>query len=220
MRYMLRLEAPTRYALFYEKHLLKDLGPEDEAAVRRLFDVLTRYEDVELPALRRAFSNDAKVRVKSVKAHAFLFAPFERFVYLDFDSRPCGPDFARRLFARLDETGADAVLHDQWNSQRFMVPEKHYRVEHNSAVAVFDARRPATRAALRWFVAAFAYLALRRDQPALICVEIKIFKIRSTSSNPNGYANKIYPNFEISTRGEQSSQNQPNRLRFDRARDF
>ena len=52
------------------------------------------------------------------------------------------------------------------------------------------------------------------------CVEIKIFKIRSNSSNPNGYANKTYPNVEISTRGEQSSKNQPNRLRFDRARDF
>ena len=52
------------------------------------------------------------------------------------------------------------------------------------------------------------------------CVEIKIFKIRSTSSNSNGYANETYPNFEISTRGEQSSKNQPNRLRFDRARDF
>ena len=44
--------------------------------------------------------------------------------------------------------------------------------------------------------------------------------IRSTSSNPNGYANKTYPKFELSTRGEQSSKNQPNRLRFDRARDF
>ena len=52
------------------------------------------------------------------------------------------------------------------------------------------------------------------------CVEIKIFKIRSTSSNLNGNANETYPNFEISTRGEQSSKNQPNRLRFDRARDF
>ena len=56
--------------------------------------------------------------------------------------------------------------------------------------------------------------------PALTCAETKIFKIRSISSNPNGCANKTYPNFEISTRGEQSSKNQPNRLRFDRARDF
>ena len=36
----------------------------------------------------------------------------------------------------------------------------------------------------------------------------------------NGYANETYPNFDISTRGERSSKNQPNRLRFDRARDF
>ena len=52
------------------------------------------------------------------------------------------------------------------------------------------------------------------------CVGIKLFKIRSTSSNSNGYANETYPNFEISTRGEGSSKTQPNRLRFDRARDF
>ena len=35
------------------------------------------------------------------------------------------------------------------------------------------------------------------------CVEIKIFKIRSTSSYLSGHSNKTYPNFEISTRGEQ-----------------
>ena len=49
---------------------------------------------------------------------------------------------------------------------------------------------------------------------------IKIFEIRSTSSNPNGHANETYRTFEISTRGEGSSKNQPNRLGFDRARDF
>ena len=138
VRYLLRLGARTRYALFYERHLLTALEPGDAADVRRLFDVLTAYEDVELPALRGAFRGDVRLRVKSVKAHAFLFAPFERFVYLDFDSRPCRPDFAARLLGDLEKSGADAVLHDQWTSQQFMPVDKHYRVEHNSAVAAFD----------------------------------------------------------------------------------
>ena len=168
VRYLLRLGARTRYALFYERHLLTALEPGDAADVRRLFDVLTAYEDVELPALRGAFKGDVRLRVKSVKAHAFLFAPFERFVYLDFDSRPCRPDFAARLLGDLAKSGADAVLHDQWTSQRFMPVDKHYRVEHNSAVAAFDATSPRTAAALGWFVAAFAELRLRRDQPALM----------------------------------------------------
>ena len=168
VRYLLRLGARTRYALFYERHLLGALEPGDAADVRRLFDVLTAYEDVELPALRGAFKGDVRLRVKSVKAHAFLFAPFERFVYLDFDSRPCRPDFAARLLGDLKQSGADAVLHDQWTSQRFMPVDKHYRVEHNSAVAAFDATSPRTAAALGWFVAAFAELRLRRDQPALM----------------------------------------------------
>ena len=168
VRYLLRLGARTRYALFYERHLLTALEPGDAADVRRLFDVLAAYEDVELPALRGAFRGDVRLRVKSVKAHAFLFAPFERFVYLDFDSRPCRPDFAARLLGDLEKSGADAVLHDQWTSQQFMPVDKHYRVEHNSAVAAFDATSPRTAAALGWFVAAFAELRLRRDQPALM----------------------------------------------------
>ena len=49
-----------------------------------------------------------------------------------------------------------------------MPVDKHYRVEHNSAVAAFDATSPRTAAALGWFVAAFAELRLRRDQPALM----------------------------------------------------
>ena len=63
----------------------------------------------------------------------------------------------------------------------------------------------------RYFVLAYGVLA---------CVEIKIFKIRSTSSNPNGFANETYPGFETSTRGDQSFKSQPNRLRFDGAREF
>ena len=64
-----------------------------------------------------------------------------------------------------------------------------------------------------------------RDLCAALAASRAVWKsnystIRPNSSNPNGYASKTYPNLEISTRGEQSSKNQPNRLRFDRARDF
>lgn len=107
-----------------------------------------------------------RVRVKAIKAHAWLFAPFERFVFLDFDSRPCAADFAPRLFERLD--GVDALLHNQWPRQAFLEDDKHLRIEHNSAIAVFDARRLNAQRALLLFVRAFELMKPRRDQPPLM----------------------------------------------------
>ncbi|KAJ8612538.1 hypothetical protein CTAYLR_003707 [Chrysophaeum taylorii] len=169
VRYLARLgpKPPrVRYALFAERRLVSKLS-SDERALLDFFDAITSYEDVALPAfLSEPSLREVRVRVKAIKAHAFLFAPFERFVFLDFDSRPCVSDFAPRLFARLG--GADAVLHNQWTVQEQLVGEAHYEIEHNSAIAVFDATTPASSAALRYFVAAFETMRPRRDQPPLM----------------------------------------------------
>ena len=53
--------------------------------VQNFFDATEAFED-EAPASMTRVS-DPRIRVKSVKAWAFYRAPFERFVYLDFDSR-------------------------------------------------------------------------------------------------------------------------------------
>ena len=47
---------------------------------------------------------DPRIRVKSVKAWAFYRAPFERFVYLDFDSSPVPGMLRREVLAKLAQT--------------------------------------------------------------------------------------------------------------------
>ena len=133
--------------------------------VENFFDATEAFED-EAPASMTRVS-DPRIRVKSVKAWAFYRAPFERFVYLDFDSRPCSWQAPSLVLAKLAQSGKDALLHNQWPAQAALTGSAHFRCEHHSAVAAFR-RTSATEAALRFFVDAFAHMKLRRDQPALM----------------------------------------------------
>mmetsp|Transcript_11762 Transcript_11762/g.37427 ORF Transcript_11762/g.37427 Transcript_11762/m.37427 type:complete len:432 (-) Transcript_11762:20-1315(-) len=173
VRYLGRLgrkPASIRYALFTERKLLAQLPAEEAEEIRSWFDSVTTYESVALPAFRREPAlAQVRVRVKAIKAHAFLLAPFERFVFLDFDSRPCSPAFAAELVAELRRRRVDALLHNQWPEvQDRLRGDAHHKIEHNSAVAVFDATAPATELALRFFLAAFERMRPRRDQPPLM----------------------------------------------------
>lgn len=173
LRYLDRLgpkPASIQYALFAERRLLSKLSSKDSRAIHSWFDSITNYESVALPPFRqnRALSH-IRVRVKAIKAHAFLFCPFERFVFMDFDSRPCSSNFAVALFEKLRKSRVDALLHNQWEEQQNrMDGEDHYAIEHNSAVAVWDATTFASDAALRFFVSAFERMKPRRDQPPLM----------------------------------------------------
>ena len=152
VRYLRRFPKIIRYALFSERKLLEEVARLD---ILPFFDEVMAYEDV---AKESAALLDVRVRVKILKAHAMLYAPFERFVWLDFDSRPCRGDFATLLLQELETKNVDALLHNQWPSHQDKIPvteDAHYKIEHNSAIAVFDARRPATVAALSLFVDAF-----------------------------------------------------------------
>ena len=59
----------------------------------------------------------------------------------------------------------------------------------------------------------------RVDHAAVaISVEIKMFRIRSTWSNSNGFGERDQPDLEISRRDEHRSKNEPKRPRFERDR--
>ena len=89
--------------------------------VQNFFDATEAFED-EAPASMTRVS-DPRIRVKSVKAWAFYRAPFERFVYLDFDSRPCSWHAPSDVLAKLRESGRDALL-PVWKSNL-----RHIRAE-------------------------------------------------------------------------------------------
>ena len=72
--------------------------------------------------------SDPRIRVKSVKAWAFYRAPFERFVYLDFDSRPCSWHAPSDVLAKLRESGRDALL-PVWKSKFYGVFVLNRRVD-------------------------------------------------------------------------------------------
>ena len=73
-----------KFMLFHER---RQMEFKKWDLVQNFFDATEAFED-EAPASMTRVS-DPRIRVKSVKAWAFYRAPFERFVYLDFDSRPC-----------------------------------------------------------------------------------------------------------------------------------
>ncbi|KAJ1460501.1 hypothetical protein M885DRAFT_509503 [Pelagophyceae sp. CCMP2097] len=175
-RYLTRLgvknDAGIKYYLLAERPLLATLEPADAKMLHALFDTVATYEDV---AVLPRYGN-AKLRVKSVKLHALLFNPFRRFVYLDFDSRPCRFDFGSILLRQLAEarvggSKVDALLHNQWEaiqSRLDVSSSDHMRIEHNSAIAAFDASTRGTAAFLEKLLPAFDSLKSRRDQPAMM----------------------------------------------------
>ena len=73
-----------RFMLFHERRQ-REFKKWD--LVQNFFDATEAFEDAAPASMTRV--SDPRIRVKSVKAWAFYRAPFERFVYLDFDSRPC-----------------------------------------------------------------------------------------------------------------------------------
>jgi len=151
-----------RFMLFHE-HRQRSFKKWD--LVQRFFDATEAFEDKAPVQMTR--EKDPRVRVKSIKAWAFYRAPFERFVYLDFDSRPCTWDAPSLVLAKLAASGKDALLHNQWPAQAALQGSAHFRCEHHSAVAAFRTTA-ASEAALKFFVDAFQYMKLKRDQPALM----------------------------------------------------
>ena len=89
--------------------------------VQNFFDATEAFEDAAPSSMTR--QSDPRIRVKSVKAWAFYRAPFERFVYLDFDSRPCSWHAPSDVLAKLRESGRDALL-PVWKSNL-----RHVRAE-------------------------------------------------------------------------------------------
>ena len=82
-----------RFMLFHERRQ-RDFKKWD--LVQNFFDATEAFEDEAPSSMTRV--SDPRIRVKSVKAWAFYRAPFERFVYLDFDSRPCSSMLRRKCW--------------------------------------------------------------------------------------------------------------------------
>ena len=178
-----RWPAGARAALFAERSLLRPAvlgaptgarGPDGRYATERYlgaFDVVAVYEDelaaaaADVPAEPRAF------RVKAAKIVAMARSPFERTVYLDFDSKPCAPTFVATIAAYLGAAD-DLALADNYAGQDRLAGAAHYEREHASGCVALRSSSPRTERFLSLYLEAFVKLRStprgRRDQPAMM----------------------------------------------------
>ena len=155
----------ARVALFAEPAVLRALAAEARGA----FDVVQRHDaaavGLELRGRSPAF------RAKALKILAMARAPFEETVYLDFDSKPCAPNFVETILAFLRD-GADVALADNYAGQGALAPRDHYQREHASGCVALRSASERTRSLLAAYLEAFLLLEKtprgRRDQPALM----------------------------------------------------
>lgn len=155
----------ARVALFAEPTILGALTAEARGA----FDILEKHDaaavGLELKGRSPAF------RAKALKILAMARAPFEETVYLDFDSKPCAPNFIITILAFL-RGGFDVALADNYAGQDALVGRDHYRREHASGCVALRSASERTRALLATYMDAFLLLGPtprgRRDQPALM----------------------------------------------------
>ncbi|KAJ8599643.1 hypothetical protein CTAYLR_005383 [Chrysophaeum taylorii] len=147
------LRTPTPCALVIEEAL--------RSAAPSFFSPIITFESIAPSATPKALP--AKARAKFVKVVAMAAAPFEITIFLDFDARPCRPDFAALLIEALGS--ADVALTNKFRDQA--TRENHLDQEHNSACVVLR-RGPRTRELLEYYVEAFLRLRVARDQPALM----------------------------------------------------
>ena len=133
------------------------------------YQSLRLVEEREDPALRNW--------VKAVKLQSILFAPYDVTIYLDFDTKPCRPDFALMLLQALGSadvaltnvkdggSGADSIKH--WIKRG--ASGKETTNLHNSACVVFNLSSGRTRTLLeKWRDTFFASdPPATLDQPAL-----------------------------------------------------
>ena len=131
--------------------------------------VINASADASLASREKAASDPDMHRGKSVKVWALLHAPYRVSIFLDFDMRPCTPDFASRLVAALGD--ADIAATNKRPSQAKLAPtaRAHWSEEHNSGCLVLNMASPRTRRMLGEYRRAFlgAHPVPVRDQPSL-----------------------------------------------------
>lgn len=151
-------EAPV--ALCVERSVYDSLTLSEKKEMRAV-DELFFFEDYKPAALSsRTFSLRAKAKL--VKIVAMAASPFETTIYLDFDSRPCRPDFAKLL--ALETGNYDLALTNKYLNQE---TRSHFDLEHNSACIVLR-KTMATQTLLELWLDAFLRLGNPRDQPSLM----------------------------------------------------
>lgn len=170
------LRSGVKVALFAEQGLVdKDL--------RSAFDVV-----IEEPSTGET---PLGFRVKAFKIRAMARSPFEETMYLDFDARPCRPDFFDVLWKTMQYN--DIALADNFRGQDLLSRNEDLRREHASGCVLLKSSSKETQQLLRDYALAHKLLKGtrrgRRDQPALM-VALRVNKVKMGTISNSEYCRK------------------------------
>lgn len=163
-------ESKTGYALVTTKEFVN--GPLKN--LTSFFDAVYLVEDLPLYPYDWQIDLKGFRATRAIKVHAMSAAPFDTTLMLDFDSLPCHKDFTEPLLDAFSKSNADIGFTSSVNMYSIM-DDRHFLVEHNSAVVMLNMTSIRTRVLLSLYIQAFHRGSSekrggkqQKDQPALM----------------------------------------------------